>query len=528
MVGRIDEGLRRIPGRVWGGVLACLLLTTGAWAEPARTVRLDTGRAAGVATGGVAAYLGMPYAAPPVGDLRWRPPRPAASWTGVRPAVAFAPACPQRGVSMPGEPPPRTAEDCLYLNVWTPVSRSAKPLPVLVWIHGGGWTNGATSLPLYAGETLAAHGVVVVSVAYRLGPLGFLAHPELSREDGASSGDYGLMDQIAALEWVRRDIAAFGGDPGRVTIAGQSAGAMSISLLVASPAAKGLFHRAIAQSGGVFEPLQLAPGYGLAAAERDGQAYARAHGAGSIADLRALPVEALLAGAAPVSHPVVGARVLPLSPYEAYVAGRANPVPVLLGWNAEEARSLTDLSGVRAASFAGDIAKAWGSLPPDLLAAYPFTDDASAATARVDFERDLRFGWDMWAWARLQARAGSPAYFYRFSRRPPFPPNGPQAGWGAAHFAELWYMFGRLDQEPWAWTSQDRALSAAMLDYWTAFVRDGDPNGPGRPAWPAFVEASPRILDLNAAITVAAPDLRALSVFDAAYDGARGRAFGDP
>ena len=524
MIGRIDGGARG----VLGGLLACLLLASTAWAEPARTVRLDSGQAAGVARGEVAAYLGLPYAAPPVGDLRWRPPRSATRWTGVRPAIAFAPACPQRGVSMPGEPPPRTAEDCLYLNVWVPARRPAAPLPVLVWIHGGGWTNGATSLPLYAGDALAARGVVVVSVAYRLGSLGFLAHPELSREDGGSSGDYGLMDQIEALRWVRRNIAAFGGDPGRVTIAGQSAGAMSVSLLIASPAADGLFHRAIAQSGGVFEPLQLAPGYRLAAAEHDGEAYARTHGAKSIADLRALPVASLLADAASVSHPVVGARALPLSPYDAYVAGRASRVPVLLGWNAEEARSLVDLSSARAATFRADIAKAWGPLPTALLAAYPFTDDTGAAAARADFERDLRFGWDMWAWARLQARTGSPAYVYRFSRRPPFPAGSPQAGWGAAHFAELWYMFGHLDQEPWPWTPQDRALSAAMVDAWLAFVRDGDPNGAARPAWPAFDEARPQVLDLDATITLAEPDLLTLSVFDATYDAVRGRPFGAP
>lgn len=505
--------------RMWLALLLCGLASV---AEAGPIARLDTGRIEGVSTGGVRAFLGAPYAQAPVGGLRWRPPRPVKPWTGVRSATAFAPACPQRGVSMPGEPLPQTSEDCLYLNVWTPAKPSAKPRPVIVWIHGGGWTNGATSLPLYAGDALARRGVVVVSVAYRLGALGFLAHPALSQEDGGASGDYGLMDQVAALAWVRRNIAAFGGDPGNVTIAGQSAGAMSVSLLVASPMAKGLFHRAIAQSGGVFEPLELAPGYRLATAERDGAAFAEKLGATTAAQLRALPVEALTApNATRLGHPVIGARVLPLTPWDAYAAGRFNRVPLLLGYNAEEARSLTDLSGVRAAIFQADIAKTFGPLPPALLAAYPFADDASAQAARGAFERDLRFGWDMWAWARLQARSGASAYLYRFSRRPPFPDGSVRAGWGASHFAELWYMFGHLDQEPWAWSETDRRLSATMVDQWVTFARNGDPNGARRPTWPRLVEADPRILELGDTIAARPFTPDGLTGFDKVYDAIR-------
>lgn len=501
--------------------LAAVFWVWASLAHAAPIARLDAGLVKGVAAGDVRAFLGLPYAQPPVGDLRWRPPRPATAWTGVRPATAFAPACPQRGVSMPGEPLPATLEDCLYLTVWTPTQSSAR-LPVIVWIHGGGWTNGATSLPLYAGDTLAARGAVVVSIAYRLGALGFLAHPALSAEDGGSSGDYGLMDQIAALRWVQRNIGAFGGDPGNVTIAGQSAGAMSVSLLLAAPQAKGLFHRAIAQSGGVFEPLALAPGYQLANAERAGAAFADKLGATTAAQLRALPVEVLTApGAARLGHPVIGARVLPLAPWDAYASGRVRRVPLLLGYNAEEARSLTDLSSIRAASFHADLAKTFGQLPPALLAGYPFTDDASAQTARGAFERDLRFGWDMWAWARLQARAGAPAYLYRFSRRPPFPQNSVRAGWGASHFAELWYMFGQLDQEPWAWTEIDRRLSATMVDQWVAFARTGNPNGEGRPTWPLFDGADPRLLEFGDTIEAKPFAPGALIGFDAVYNAIR-------
>ena len=508
----------------FGAFALSSLANLGAVASPRPdpVVRVETGRVQGTMNHGVQAFLGLPYARPPIGDLRWRPPQPPAPWDKLRTATAFARACPQRGVSMPGEPTPRASEDCLYLNVWTPVRATHKPLPVIVWIHGGGWTNGATSLPLYAGDALAARGVVVVSVAYRLGALGFLAHPELSREGGGSSGDYGIMDQVAALHWVRRNIANFGGDSSRVTIAGQSAGAMSVSLLIASPDAKGLFHRAIAQSGGIFEPLELAPNYSLPQAEKDGQAYAQALGAPSLAQLRALPVDVLLGpAAARVGHPVIGTRVLPRAPYDAYASRRWNSVPLLLGYNAEEASSLVDLSAVRGASFASDIAQAWGPLPPSLLNAYPFEDDADARRARGEFERDLRFGWDMWAWARLQARTGAPTYLYRFSRQPPFPAGSAQAGWGAAHFAELWYMFGHLDQEPWAWTDADRRLSTTMMDQWVAFARTGDPNGPNRPAWPHFDETHPQFLDLDIATSDKPFVPGPLEAFDAVYAALR-------
>jgi len=510
---------------------AFLLLSIAAPAAAAGPqVRTEAGRIAGVSADGVAAYLGIPYAAPPVGGQRWRPPQPGPRWAGVRAATTFAPACMQSGVSMPGETPPPVSEDCLFLNVWTPAHRAAGPAPVMVWIHGGGYANGATSMPLYWGDRLARRGVVVVSLAYRLGPFGFLAHPELTAESASGgSGNYGLMDQIAALQWVRRNIAAFGGDPGNVTIFGQSAGAMSVSLLMASPNAAGLFHRAIGQSGGVFEPLQLAPSYLLRAAEQDGVAYARSVGASSLAELRRTPAAQLLGGrAARVSHPVIEPTVLPRSPYEAYVAGRQNDVPILVGSNAEEGNPLVDLKAVRAATFAEDIRRVWGSLPPALAAAYPYTDDAGARRARAAFERDLRFGWDMWAWARLQTGLSpQPAFYYRFSQRPPFPEDSVRGGWGAGHFAELWYMFDHLDQETWAWTAPDRRLADLMSRYWVSFARTGDPNGPGLPAWPAFKADSGVALELGETVRPApAPVDAQLAVFDAVYDAVRGAPFG--
>ncbi|WP_421934833.1 carboxylesterase/lipase family protein [Phenylobacterium sp.] len=518
-----------LPMMIWKTALAAavsLLFAASALAA-APTARTETGVVRGVTTGEVSAYLGLPYAAPPIGPLRWRPPQPAKPWSSLRPATSFAPACLQTGVSMPGETPPKTSEDCLYLNVWAPAHPPEGGAAVIVWIHGGGYANGATAMPLYAGDRLARKGVVVVSLAYRLGPLGFLAHPALSAEGGGTSGNYGLMDQIAALEWVHRNIAAFGGDPGNVTIAGQSAGAMSVSLLMASPRAKGLFQRAIGQSGGVFEPLQLAPGYQLPQAEKDGVGYAASVGAKSLADLRALPAERLLGGGTgKVTHPVIEPAVLPRSPYDAFVAGRQNSVPILVGYNAEEARSLADVSKVSAATFAADLSRAWGPLPPGIVAAYPFTTDDEARHARIALETDLRFGWDMWAWARLQAKAGQPVYFYRFDRAPPFP-AGTRAGWGASHFAELWYMFDQLDQEPWAWTPADRRLADAMSSYWVNFARTGNPNGQNLPSWPAFTLAQGNMLSLGDSIVASQPPVPApIQAFDATYGAVRGKPFG--
>ena len=495
----------------------------------AATIQIESGRVRGAESDGVAAYKGVPFAAAPLGPLRWRPPQPLQAWTGVRDATAFAPACLQLGVSMPGEPDPRTDEDCLYLNVWAPAKAARGKLPVMVFIPGGGYTNGATSLPLYWGDRLAKRGVVVVTVAYRLGVLGFLAHPELSAESPHhSSGNYGLMDQAAALAWVKRNVAAFGGDPSRVTIFGQSAGAMSVSMLMTSPLARGLFHGAIGESGGLFEPLQLAPSYSLAIAEHDGVGYATSVGASSLAELRRLPGEKLLHGeAGKVSHPVVEPYALPQSPYDAFVAGKQAHVPILVGWNAEEPRSLINLGAVRAATFVEDIRKAFGPLPGAMIDAYPHTNDAQAVQARVDFERDLRFAWDDWAWARLQARAGPPVYVYRFEHHPPFPAGSVRANWGASHFAELWYVFDHLDQETWAWAPADRKLADVMAGYWVNFARDGDPNGRGRPAWPRFQAEDGRVLRLNAPIAAGPPpELATLKVFDSVYAQLRGAPFG--
>lgn len=494
----------------------------------------DAGALQGVRAGHLTIYKGVPFAAPPVGALRWREPQPVQPWQGVRKVDAFAAACMQTGVSMAGEDPPAVSEDCLYLNIWTPAKDPRARLPVMVWIHGGSFTNGSAAMPLYWGDRLALKGVIVVTIAYRLGPLGFLAHPELTRESPhGASGNYGLMDQIAALRWVQRNISGFGGDPMRVTIAGQSAGSNSVSLLMASPLAKGLFQRVIGESGGVFEPLQIAPSWMLANAERDGEAYAASLGAHSIADLRKLPAADLLKGnARAVSHPVVEPHVLPASPYDVFAAGLQNDAPILIGFNAEEPRAFTyptAVTQVRAATFVSH-PPAWWPPPlrsPELLSTFPHATDAEAQGSLIELETALRYGWDVWAWARLQASRGrADVYVYRFDHKPPFPRDSIYANWGAAHYVELWYVFGHLDQQPWPWTPADRRLAELISSYWTNFVKQGDPNGPGLPHWPRFTKQHERALHLDDPMKAGAfPVNSGLEAVENLYIQARGSAF---
>jgi para-nitrobenzyl esterase len=434
----------------------------------------------------------------------------------------------QTGVSMPGETPPAVSEDCLYLNIWTPAKSAQERLPVIVWIYGGGYINGSASMPLYWGDQLAQKGVIVVTIAYRLGPLGFLAYPELTRESPHhSSGNYGLMDQIAALEWIQRNIAAFGGNPKNVTVAGQSSGAISVSILMASPLAKGLFQRAIGESGGLFEPVQLAPKYLLANAERDGEKYAVSLGATSLQQLRRLPANQLTGDGDGIVHPVIEPYLLPVSPYEAFASGQQNDVPLLIGSNAEEARALVNVTQVTAATFDTDLEHHFGALPAPLVAAYPYKTDEEARQARLDLERDLRFGWDMWAWARLQAGTGkNPVYYYSFRQRPPFPAGSVYDGWGASHYAELWYVFDHLDQSPWRWSKADRKVAKEISSYWVNFASSGNPNGRDLPTWPAFTNAESKVLYLGDPITVGGvANITSLSVFDTVYTSVRGKPF---
>ncbi len=466
------------------------------------------GRVQGVVADGVVAFKGIPFAAPPLGELRWKAPQPVRPWSGVRKADHFGPSCMQDAnfAKLFGAPP-QISEDCLYLNVWTPARSPADRLPVMVWIYGGGFVGGMTSIPVYDGTRLARKGVVLVSVGYRLGAFGFLAHPELSRESGTGSGNYGLEDQIAALAWVRANIARFGGDPARITLFGESAGGMSVSLLAGSPRAKGLFQRAISESGGALGPPRRddeagASGRPLALAEVAGQRFLEKLGARDIAAARALPAEAIQKAVGPGLaggfSPVIDGHLLLGDQYLLYQRGRFNDTPVLIGTNSDEG-SLSPRAGVTVELLEKQTRERYGARAQTVLAAYPHATDAQALKAAQDMFRDSTFGWHTWAWALLQSSRGhGKAYVYYFDHRTAQTPNG------SPHASELGFVFGNLGG-PGAGpaglagppTPEEIQLSETMSSYWVNFAKSGDPNGPGLPAWPAFSAAAQRVMYLN-------------------------------
>jgi para-nitrobenzyl esterase len=488
----------------------------------AAPVRTESGLLQGVADASVTAFRGVPFAAPPTGALRWRPPQPAMVWEGVRYAGSFSPRCPQNGAYPPESPPEPMSEDCLYLNIWVP-ARVAGPLPVMVWIFGGGLSTGSASIPLYAGDQLATHGVVVVTVSYRLGALGFQSHPALSRESPQHvSGNYGFLDQVAALQWVHRNISAFGGDPDRVTVFGQSSGAMCVSALSVSPLTKGLLQRVIGQSGGLFEPLAMAAGYTLPGAEAEGAAFAQRAGAPSLKVLRSLSADALLKIAFD-PHMVIDGVALKESPYDAYARGAQHPVDVLVGSNATEGAVFLQDRPVSVRSYSSVLSQDFPPLLVRLLAPGAGADDQTARAGATAFESDMRFRWDMWTWARLAARKSTGhVYLYEFTRAPPFAPGSRYHGMGPTHGMELPYVFGHLDPVSAPWTAQDRQLAVTIQAYWTNFARTGNPNAAGLPPWSGRPSAQEEAMRLGAPLgMVPLRDLGALRRIDLTYSAAR-------
>ncbi len=476
------------------------------------TIGVENGLLAvpGADANGVRVFRGIPFAAPPVGRLRWRPPAPPLPWSGVRPVDQFGANAMQPFMWPDIDPDtPGISEDCLFLNVWTPAESGAERLPVLFWIHGGGFIAGHGAEPRYDGARLAARGIVVVTVNYRLGAFGFLAHPELAAElpDGAS-GNYGLLDQVAALAWVKRNIAAFGGDPERVTIAGESAGSMSVSALTASPLAAGLFGRAIGESGALFSSSPKTPGRSRATAERIGADFAVSLGASSLAELRALPAGTILA-ATPTDRmlwPIVDGYFLSEPPAEVFAKGKQNDVALLAGWNRDEGFNF-DVAVGTGKTFAEIVRQRFGPRAEDVLRLYPAGDATAAAQSARDLGGDLAIIQPTWDWIEAQARTGTaPVYRYRFDHAPTAPEgwfgDRPNAGAGAFHAAEIVYVFDNLDAFPWVYDDDDRAVAAAMSAYWVNFVKSGDPNGDGLPQWPVhrspdgpvmIIDATPRV-----------------------------------
>lgn len=479
------------------GVGAALALSVGAAAAAASSppvVTAPAGAVRGAAEGEIASFKGIPYAAPPVGERRWRPPAPAARWEGVRDATRFGAACVQPTPlvqSIYSADLGRTSEDCLTLNVWTP--DVAGKAPVMVWIHGGALVTGSSKETLYDGARLAREGVVVVSINYRLGVLGWLSHPDLSAESPANiSGNYGLMDQVAALEWIRRNIASFGGDPDRVAIAGESAGGLSVLYLMSSPLARGLFDRAIAQSAYMISTPELKQArHGAPAAEAAGAALARTLQAPSLRVLRGMEAQDLTDRAALggfATFGVIDGVVLPRQIVEVFDRGEQAPVPVLAGFNSGEIRSLRMLAPPApgdAAGYERSIRERYGDLADEFLRLYPSSDmDESILAA----SRDALYGWTSERLVRSQTAAGRPSYLYLFDHGYP---AADAAGLHAFHASELPYMFGNLQRTPPRWpaipdTAEEAGLSDAMVAYWTSFVRDGRPQAVGSPAWSPY------------------------------------------
>lgn len=513
--------------------IAALAFQSTLAAQAPKPVRTQAGSVQGALEDGMAVYKGIPFAAPPLGDLRWRSPQPRAAWTGVRDAVKYAPACIQAPVVNRdlGFDPVETDEDCLYLNVWTPAKSPNDHLPVMVWIYGGGFSIGATSLSLYNGANLAKKGVVLVSIAYRVGPLGFMAHPELSAQQDGHSGNYGLLDMIAGLQWVKRNIGAFGGDPGRVTIFGESAGGIAVSMLAASPLAKGLFQGAISESGGNFAPVQRDNEGGLnmhtlARAEKDGAAFLSKLGAASIAEARKKPAADILKASPPGlggAWPVFDNYVLPGDQYKLYEAGRYSDTPVLAGTNSDEGALF--VPAITAAAYQAGIRAGYGEYADKILAVYPGGSDAEALRSARDGFRDTAFAWPTWAWARLQSQTGKGKVFvYYFSQRPPYPNQPQYKDWGAAHGGEISYVFGNFTSAMPAATA-DRAVSDEIASYWVNFAKTGDPNGKGLPQWPAFTKTNPQVMNLkDLSKPVPVPNLEKLQVLEAYYAWRRDQA----
>ncbi len=510
-----------------------LLLTAQAQAEIRDPVRLDTGRIRGMDTAvdGIRVFKGIPFAAPPVGDLRWRAPQPAPSWSGVRDATKFGNICiqpPGRGrlniAVLPDSPP--MSEDCLYLNVWTPADSASDELPVMVYFFGGAFTEGAGSIPLYDGTALAEKGAIVVTMNYRLGAFGFFAHPALTADsDTNSSGNYGLADMLASLRWVQDNISALGGDPDNVTIFGQSAGAMAIGSLVASPMSKGLFNRAISQSGSWMGLGMSAGMRTLESAHEAGIRQATAAGASTAAALRALSADDVVRHLRSAGMMVDG-WIIPEDPSDTFAAGRQNAVDVLVGANKEESFFP---GGPGAEQFETQARAQYGDAAEDFLALYPHATDEEAAASSARTFSDGAF-WLSRIYANYQREIGKNAWLYWFAQNPSGG-NGPD--FPATHAAELPYVFNNLGQLPlypdgssayFAGKSAPDALVAdQMASYWANFARTGNPNGPELPNWPAFsgmdrVDAA--ILDAEP-MTESLPSIEIMKVFDRRYRNMR-------
>jgi para-nitrobenzyl esterase len=506
--------------------LTCAAVLLGAVATSANAAGLEVGIDSGPITGkfqrntSVRAFLGIPFAAPPVGDFRWKPPQPVSSWQMPRLATTYGAQCMQPGRSKTsvyfeyaGEQP--TSEDCLYLNVWAPSDSGDGKLPVMVWIYGGGFQQGSAANPVFDGAGLAARGVIVVSVNYRVGIFGFMAHPELTAESPQhASGNYGLLDLVAGLNWVKRNAASFGGDPDNVTIFGQSAGAAAVSYLFTSPLARGLFARGIAESFGVANKTMP----GLADGEKAGNALAEKVASPTLAKLRELPAAKLLDTKVAMS-PIVDGYALPANPYAVFAEGKEAPVPLLAGWNSDEGTTFPHAKTL--AAYQDWVRRKYPDIAERLLELYPARTDDEAKSASKAIVRDSLFAWGPWSVARLHASHGFPAYLYHFSHPQPLKAGvtydeiDTADGLGTFHSSEYPYIFGTLDGLSRDWGQADRVISETLQSYWVAYAYAGSPNAPGLVNWPRSDAKAETTMFLGDKVGAGAvPQLDRIKLFD--------------
>jgi para-nitrobenzyl esterase len=487
-------------------LLLCLLATFSSAQSGTKLstkVQLETGLIEGMknAKGDLHLYKGIPFAKPPLGDLRWKAPQTLEKWSGVKNCTSFGPS-PMQGSPRPffcwSEPflipAAPISEDCLYLNVWTGAKKRSEKRAVLVYIYGGGFMSGGSGCPIYDGEAMAQKGVVFVSINYRVGNFGFFTHPELSQEtDYKASGNYALLDMIAALQWVQKNIAQFGGDPQQVTIAGQSAGAFGINFLCASPLAKGLFQRAIAQSGGSFYESPLRRNNTLKEAEDRGLQFAKNLNCQSLAELRKKTAESILKAQGGFG-PVLDGYVLPEKIMDTYQANRQNDVPILLGWNADDVVMVPPPSSPEAHRTL--MQTRYGKLSDEALSAYPANTPDQVKAAQLAMGRDETFGTQVYAWAKIQASKGkSPVYLYNFNRKLPF--TKAEDDFGAFHSGEIVYAYQNLHTINRPWQPADYQLAATMSTYWANFAKTGNPNGKGLPTWAPYRTESEQVMILD-------------------------------
>ncbi|WP_091380248.1 carboxylesterase/lipase family protein [Mucilaginibacter mallensis] len=473
-------------------------------------VKITNGLLQGVVeTSGIHSFKGIPYAQPPLADLRWKEPRPPKNWAGVHVADHFGPQAMQPPVFSDmmfrsnGK-----SEDCLYLNVWTPAKSAKEKLPVLVYFYGGGFIAGDGSEYRYDGEALAKKGIVTVTINYRLGIFGFFAHPELTKESPHhSSGNYGLMDQHAALLWVQKNIAAFGGDPDKVTIGGESAGSMSVSAQVASPLSKGLFRGAIGESGAVLGNLSPVP---LTDIEQTGVKFAQKAGATTLDDLRKIPADKLMQLAMGIKFSTaVDGYFLPKMPQAIFDAGKQMHVPLLAGWNSAEVEyhSVLGNDSLTVTNYKKALQKLYNDKADDVFNAYPAATDADVAQAATDLASDRFIVFATWKFTDIQSKIGDkPVYRYLFSKKRPPMVNGQGNGnsLGASHASEIEYALGNLStNKVYAWTPDDYKVSETMQTYFANFIKTGNPNGNGLPQWDKLDSANPKtmVIDVNSQLT---------------------------